>query len=353
MLPASNRGAGQHIGFPDVCNTPVGPATAPIPYPNIALTAQAVGFSQVVKVSMLPALNIGSRVPMTLGDEAGVAHPTIKGPGQYTMGNPIISIDRLPAIHLTCPTTGNNMNNALGAVLVPSATNVLFCRAGADSSLDDTIERVEWETLGAELSRSSVGGARLLDERIGYIEIRHFGGDATAGVHASLVRLRREGAEVFVLDLRANPGGELAAALHLAEDFVTAGALLATIVDADGDAVERRARRAAPVHVEPVVILIDGQTASAAELFAAILRDHDRAIVVGERSYGKRCVQRMECTATDGLRRTTVGAWYPPSGGEPDGDGIEPDVPVEVEGAADDAGLRAAAEVARELLRLG
>ncbi len=129
MLPASNKGVGMNIGFPDVCLTPVGPAVVPIPYPNIALNAMAVPFSPVVKVTMMPALNMGSKIPMTMGDEPGVAHPMYKQMGAYTMGNPIVYVDKLPAINLLCPTTGNNMNDGLGAVLVPSVTNVLYTLA--------------------------------------------------------------------------------------------------------------------------------------------------------------------------------------------------------------------------------
>ena len=92
MLPASNRGAGQNIGFPDVCLTPAPPAPpVPVPYPNIGMNAQALGFSPIVKVSMVNALNMGSTISMTSGDEAGAAHPTIKGQGKWTMGNPIVS----------------------------------------------------------------------------------------------------------------------------------------------------------------------------------------------------------------------------------------------------------------------
>src|SRR3954470_22036334 len=110
MLPASNRGAGMNMGFPDVCNTVVGPATVPIPYPNIAMNAQASPFSPNVKITMMSALNMASRIPMTSGDEAGTAHPMVKQAGAYTMGNPIVDINNMPAINLTCPTTGNNMN---------------------------------------------------------------------------------------------------------------------------------------------------------------------------------------------------------------------------------------------------
>ncbi|MBI4952521.1 MAG: DUF4150 domain-containing protein [Myxococcales bacterium] len=118
-----------NLGFPDVCNTIVGPATAPIPYPNIAMNAQASGFSPTVSVSGMNALNQATQIPMTSGDEAGTAHPTIKGGSSYTLGNPIVFIDGMPAINLACPTTGNNMNNAAGAVLVPSITTVTYCDA--------------------------------------------------------------------------------------------------------------------------------------------------------------------------------------------------------------------------------
>src|SRR5690606_41681061 len=107
------------------------PAPVPVPYPSIGMNCQARGCAPNVKVSGMHALNLGSRIPMTMGDEAGVAHPTKKGGGAYTMGNPIVSINKLPAINLTCPASGNNMNAPLGAVLVPSAVNVLYCRASA------------------------------------------------------------------------------------------------------------------------------------------------------------------------------------------------------------------------------
>ncbi|HVY44443.1 MAG TPA: PAAR-like domain-containing protein, partial [Minicystis sp.] len=60
MLPASNRGAGMNIGFPDVCLTPSGPAVVPVPYPNIAMNAMAASFSPNVLLTMMPALNVGS-----------------------------------------------------------------------------------------------------------------------------------------------------------------------------------------------------------------------------------------------------------------------------------------------------
>ena len=128
MMPSSNKGVGMNFGFPDICNTIVGPATVPLPYPNLALNTTASPFSPLVKLSMVPAINMGSMIPMTMGDEAGTAHPMVKGPGRYTFGNPIVYIDSLPGIHLLCPTMGNLVNNPLGMVLMPSITSVFFTR---------------------------------------------------------------------------------------------------------------------------------------------------------------------------------------------------------------------------------
>lgn len=266
MLPASNRGAGMNLGFPDVCNTIVGPATVPIPYPNIAMNAQAAPFSPIVKLSMMPALNVGSMIPMTSGDEAGTAHPTVKGPGRYTMGNPIVFVDGLPGINLGCPTTGNNMNNPLGAVLVPSATNVLYCDAGGAVG-----ERAVTHALRGD---------------VGWITLPALPVEAPARVHAALADLERAGARAVVLDLRGNGGGELESAIRVAEDLLDEGDPIAVVVDGDGDAsvVRARHRRACTL---PVVVVVDGGTASAAEVLASALAGSGRATLVGARTFGK------------------------------------------------------------------
>ena len=134
MLPASNKGAGMNLGFPDVCLTPAGPVPVPIPYPNMAMNAMAAPFCPTILLTCVPALNMGSIIPMTMGMQPGVANPLYMQMGMYTMGNPMILLQGLPAINLTCPTTGNAMNNAVGAVLVPSVTTVFFADASADAA---------------------------------------------------------------------------------------------------------------------------------------------------------------------------------------------------------------------------
>ena len=321
MLPASNRGAGQNIGFPDVCLTPAVPAPIPVPYPNIAMNAQAMGFSQVVKISMVPALNMGSKIPMTTGDEGGAASP-IKGAGQYTMGNPIVAIDRLPAINLLCPTTGNNMNNPLGAALVPSAVNVMYClRPESSSAAAAPNQEADITELAERMTETSLQTAELMPASVGYFRLRQLGPDASTALFAAARRLEAKGMRAMLLDLRGNPGGALESALQLADDFLPAGAVLARTEDHDGETHVHRAKR--PAHYRlPLVVLIDGGTASAAELLAACLQDHARAMLIGARSYGKFTVQRIAADHEDRPLRATCATWQRPSSHERAGRGL-------------------------------
>lgn len=285
MLPAANNGAGMNIGFPDVCLTPIGPVVVPIPYPNFALNAMAVNFSVKVKVSMMNALNLGTIIPITFGMEPGVAHPLYMDFGAYVMGNPKVIVQGLPAINLTCPTIGNAGNNAVGAVLVPSAVNVFYTCAASPEEVPPGAGNVA-HALGE-------GG-------IGVIRIRVFSLDVPALVHRAMRALAAEGMRELVIDLRDNPGGELRAFVELAGDFLPAGSVVAIVTDGDGDETVYRSRQAEPYTV-PVTILVNGGTASAAELFAGCLKAHGRAEIAGERTYGK-TVGLSLCVGEGGAR---------------------------------------------------
>ncbi len=351
MLPASNRGAGMNIGFPDVCNTIVGPATVPIPYPNFAMNIQAAPFSPTVKVSMMPALNMGSKIPMTMGDEAGTAHPTIKGMGSYTMGNPIVFIDGMPAINLTCPTTGNNMNNPLGAVLVPSAVNVLYCWAGetvASSGVEmpAPLSGEGLTSLAAPFDGDPPARTTALDGGVAWVEIAVFSPELPSAVHAGLSALPRDRVRAIVLDLSACRGGELGALVRFASDFLADGDVVARGRDADGDPVVLRARGGAAWTV-PVVCVVGPRTASAAEVLAGTLQEQGRAVIVGERTYGKGRAQTTRGLPGGGVVYGSALELTLPSGAALDARGVTPDVSA-VDG--DDA-RRRASHIAREVAR--
>ncbi|WP_438006539.1 S41 family peptidase [Sorangium sp. So ce321] len=307
MLPASNNGAGMNIGFPDVCLTPVGPVLVPIPYPNFALNAMAVNFSVKVKVAMMNALNLGTTIPMTFGMEPGVAHPLYMDIGAYVTGNAKVIIEGLPAINLTCRTIGNAGNNAVGAVLVPSAVNVFYTCAGAPEEV---------------LSGANNVAHALLEEGVGVIRIRVFSLDVPALVYRAVRALDAEGARELVIDLRDNPGGELRAFVELAGDFLPAGSVIATVTDGDGDETVYRSAQERP-YAAPVTILINHGTASAAELFAGCLKAHGRAVIAGERTHGKGVGQAL-CAGEGGARMATAVRVTLPGGAEVQGIGVAP-----------------------------
>ena len=330
MLPASNRGVGMNIGFPDVCLTPVGPAVVPIPYPNFAMHAMAAPFAATVLVTAMNGLNMASMIPMTMGDQPGVAHPTIMGTGRFTMGNPIVSIEGLPGINLLCPTTGNNMNDGLGAVLVPDAVNVFYtyARCGSAPGTPSAVEAQRAPLDGAEVLGAVHGGVAV-------VSITAFSSSVPARFFDLVQRLDASiagGARALVVDLRGNPGGELHACVELASDFLPAGSPIVTTVDGEGDEVVHRARGGA-LYCMPVAIVVDRGTASAAELFAGCLQAHRRARVFGAATYGKASAQAY---GEGGATYTTVARCVLPGGADIEGVGVLPDVEV-----SDDAAIEA------------
>jgi carboxyl-terminal processing protease len=322
MLPASNSGVGMNMGFPDVCVTPVGPVPTPIPYPNMALNATMVPFSPNVLISFVPAVNMGAQAPTTLGDQAGTLSPFM-GPGRYTMGHPTVMINGQPGINLLCPTTGNNMINGSGAVLVPSITTVFFSCATAP--IPGPVDAAAM----TELARAVAAGAvaeRVLPGGVLYLAVPVISAGIPARIYSALKRARDVSA--LLLDLRGCPGGELRSAIELAGDFLEVGAVICTLTDGDGDDTVYRVREGTP-HQVPLFVLVDRNTASAAEVFAGVVKAHGRAVVLGERTHGKGTAQELVAGWTaPGAYYATVGSVTLPNREPIAGCGVEPDVEV-------------------------
>ena len=263
MLPCSNQGVGENIGFPDVCNTPIGTGTAPLPYPNLGSNAMAMPFLPTVFLSLMPGHNQTAKPLMTNGDNAGVAHSSFMMAGGNNLGNIRLLLTGGPAETLCNPTQGNNYNCSTDAKLVPSITNILM---------------------------GDRGGPRLrpraaLVGDVAWLELRGCSSEGAAESLGALERLAGRGARSAVLDLRANPGGALCAAASVAAGFLPTGAAALELRGAAGQALSWES--AAPGSSLPLVVLIDGGTASAAEALAVSLQERGRAVVVGQPSYGK------------------------------------------------------------------
>jgi len=188
--------------------------------------------------------------------------------------------------------------------------------------------------LRERLSIPSLTTARLVDadHGIGYVHLGFFQTSTADELDAALDRLMLEGMRVLILDLRGNPGGSFEAALQVADRFILNGVLAATRGRSPGTTHTYRTQDDRAVIV-PLVLLIDADTASAAEIVAAALRDHQRAKLVGQPTAGKGTIQYVYPlrTASCGLRLTAA-RYLSPLLVALDGHPIQPDVPVDASG---------------------
>lgn len=188
-----------------------------------------------------------------------------------------------------------------------STVRARFLRPGAPSPIDVTFTR-------ATIRVPAVPYALLLDGKIGYIPLQTFNETASREIAAQIVRLQGEGATGLILDLRGNTGGFLEQALATANLFLKPGQEIVS-VRSRGEATARARAEAQPVAPSiPVIVLTDGRSASASEIVAGALQDHDRGLVIGTTTFGKGLVQTMFTLDRGWSLKLTTGKWYTPSG---------------------------------------
>ncbi len=153
-----------------------------------------------------------------------------------------------------------------------------------------------------------------LDGDIGYLPLRRFNDGASHDVERALAELETRGARGIVLDLRGNGGGGLDAAIRVSELFLERGQAVATVRQRGEPRATYLARREVRPPTVPLAVLLDGFSASASEIVAGALQDHDRAVVVGTTSFGKGLVQTLFPIDGGWALKLTTGRWYTPSG---------------------------------------
>jgi carboxyl-terminal processing protease len=191
-----------------------------------------------------------------------------------------------------------------------------------------------------------------MGDGIGYIKIRLFSATADALLQEQLEQLSRSipgGIKGLVLDVRRNPGGLLDQGVRVADRFVSEGLIVKTVGKGGKVMDESRAHSRGTWLGFPMVVLVDGATASAAEIVAGALQDHGRAVVLGSQTFGKGSVQTVVDLDGCGPKacglKITVARYYTPSGRSIQGRGITPNVVVESTAPLPDA---AESELPRE-----
>ncbi|HEY9715192.1 MAG TPA: S41 family peptidase [Chroococcales cyanobacterium] len=215
--------------------------------------------------------------------------------------------------------------NAIGMTPEQAAEHI---RGKAGSSVQITLQRKN-ESKTVTIVRQEISihavSAKLLDNNVGLIKLSTFiSNDASREFRAGLQKLSN--ADGIILDLRDNPGGLLSNALEIADMLLESGAIVSTISRhgrhtdlASGD----------PVTHQPIVVLVDDESASASEILASALQDNGRGVLIGTRTYGKGLVQEINRLPGGAAVHITVSRYLTPSGSDINKVGVAPDIKVD------------------------
>ena len=237
-----------------------------------------------------------------------VVAPLVGGPSEAVglrSGDKIVKVDGE-----TMAGIGITIRDVVNALRGPKGTEVVVSikRKNEKELLDFTIVR-------DKIPQYSVDAAYMINDEIGYIKITRFASTTSDEFREKLTALKEAGMNKLILDLQSNPGGYMERAVDVADEFIPDDKL---IVTQDGRVkrynAEFRAYRKGLFEEDPVIVLIDEGSASGSEIVAGALQDHDRALIVGRRSFGKGLVQ-MPIPLSDGSElRLTISRYYTPSG---------------------------------------
>ncbi len=186
-------------------------------------------------------------------------------------------------------------------------------------------------TLTRDVIRPQVARFRLEGNDIGYVRLSSFNEQTETALRRALTTMRQQAGnnlKGLILDLRNNPGGLLDQAVQVADDFLEQGEIVSTRARRPEDAQRWNARAGDIASGLPMVVLINGGSASASEIVAGALQDHRRAVVMGVKSFGKGSVQTVMPIPGQGAIRMTTARYYTPSGRSIQATGIAPDIEV-------------------------
>ncbi len=254
-------------------------------------------------------LTIVSPVEDTPGSRAGLQ-----------AGDRIIEIDGSSTLDL-------RMNEAVHLMKGEPGTKVelLIQRPKSDEEFSVTITR-------ATIAVESVKDNKVLTDDIGYVRVTQFNENAAANLGRALEELEKQGMKKLVLDLRNNPGGLLKSAVEMCGYFLAPGAL---VVSTEGrrpsQNSEYHAARQSLRFKGEIVVLVNGGSASASEIVAGCLKDHERALLAGEKTFGKGSVQNLIPLPDSSALRLTTAMYHTPNNLKIHENGIEPDLPLEME----------------------
>lgn len=238
-------------------------------------------------------------------------------------GDQIIAIDNASTENMDLAQAVKLMRGRRG-----SAVRITVRREGAELPLEFTVKRQKINVPSVKYS--------AIDGRYGYIKVLSFQEDTARSVEKALKKLRKKGSlNGLVLDLRRNPGGLLEEAVAISDQFLTDGVIVTT--ERRGKEIERYEAIGDGDEPEvPLIVIVDGGSASASEILAGALKDNGRAIVVGTQTFGKGSVQTVFELGDGSALKLTVARYFTPDGTSIQAHGITPDIVVWAEPDGED-----------------
>ncbi|MEQ9145922.1 MAG: S41 family peptidase [Parvibaculaceae bacterium] len=231
----------------------------------------------------------------------------------------ITHLDDTPILGLTLSESVEKMRGP-----VDTTINLTVIREGVDEPFEVTVTRDIITIRSVRFDREG---------DVGYIRITTFNEQTSSGLDAAIEDLSRsigsDRLKGYVLDLRNNPGGLLDQAIAVSDAFLDKGEIVSTRGRRDADIQRYNARGGDLTDGKPVIVLVNGGSASASEIVAGALQDHQRATILGTRSFGKGSVQTIIPLGSDGAIRLTTARYYTPSGRSIQATGINPDIQVD------------------------
>ena len=207
---------------------------------------------------------------------------------------------------------------------VGTSINLTVRRKGVKKPLSFKIVRkiIEVKSVSSELISK--------EKNIGYIRLKSFNENSDSQFLKSIKNFKKnKNIKGYIIDLRNNPGGLLTQAINITDFFLDDGEIVSTKGRKISETRKFFARKGDEVNGKPIVVLINNGSASASEIFAGALKDHKRAIIIGENSYGKGSVQSIIPLRNGGGMRLTISKYYLPSGESISDVGVKPDILVE------------------------
>lgn len=239
----------------------------------------------------------------------------------------------------------------------------------ANMSIDEAVNRIRGEkgtkvtltiyrkssdkTMDIEITRDEIYvksvNTEMKENDLFLLEINSFNDDTLSLFNKAVDEILEKDPKGVILDLRSNPGGFLDTSIEVASEWVESGEIVSEVF-AEGEGRQYNARGRARLKDYPTVVLVNGGSASASEIVAGALQDHDAAEIVGEQTFGKGSVQVWEGFSDGSSVKITVAKWLTPSGNSINDDGIEPDEKVEYELEDFEAGKDPQMEKAEDIL---